>query len=651
MRNGHRLLVLSLGIAATGVWHSVQAAPPPAVKQTMAFRPLHSDVEFDVPDPKTYDQCKVNTVSEGKQSGWVVLGPAGQTLRRFLDTNGDNVVDMWCYYHNGLEVYRDIDANFNNKIDQSRWLNTGGTRWALDTNEDGKVDTWKMISAEEVSRVAIKALVTQDPSIIAPLLITKDDLKVLGIKGALETKLIAAVADPQAKLRKAATGSKVIQAKTNWMRFDASPPGIIPAGQIGNATDILAYENAMAIVDTGTGGNPGLVQIGELVKVGDIWKLTGFPQPLEGDKTELAAGLVMFHALATGGNDALPTTGGITPEIQKLVEQLQELDKKSPAPTASKQVVEKFAQEREAILTELVNKSKTDDDRSQWLRQLLDHLASLIQSGNYPAGLPRLKNVESEIRKAAPKSPLLPYATYRVKAAEFTIALQQAADNDARTKVQDQWLKDLEEFIDAYPKSDDAPNAALQLAVANEFAGKLDKAKTWYGKLTADYAESADAPRAAGALKRLDLNGKPLVLSGSGLAGGKIDVQQLRGKKVLVLFWSTWCKPCAEDLPQIKALYEEHNAKGFEVVGINLDVEKGAVGPYLTQNRVRWPQIYEPGGLDSPLAKGFGIISLPTMFFVEADGKVTNRSVSVADLKSSLGGAAKATEADASKKK
>jgi thiol-disulfide isomerase/thioredoxin len=647
MRTGQRLLILSLGLAFYSLAGTAQSAPPPAVKQTMGFRPLHSDVEYDIPDPKTYDECKVNSVSEGKVSGWIVLGPAGQTLRRFLDTNGDNVVDMWCYYHNGLEVYRDIDSNFNNKIDQSRWLNTGGTRWAIDTNEDGRIDGWKMISAEEVSRVAIRALVTQDASLIAPLLITKDDLKALGLSGALETKLLASVADPQAKLRKAATGSKVIQAKTNWMRFDASPPGVIPAGQVGNTADIIVYENAMAIVDTGAGGNPGLVQIGELIKVGDIWKLTGFPQPLEGNNTELSAGLVMFHALSTGGNDAQPTLAtGISEEVQKLVEELQELDKKAPAPNASKQVFERFHQERERILTELVNKSKTDEERTQWLRQLLDSLAAAVQSGNYPAGLSRLKAIEPEIRKAAPSSPLVPYAVYRVKAAEFTVALQQAADNDARTKVQDQWLTDLEEFIEKYPKSDDAPNAALQLAVANEFAGKLDKAKTWYGKLTSDYADAPDAPRAKGALQRLDLNGKPLTLAGAGLAGGTIDIRQLRGKKVLVLFWSTWCKPCNEDLPQLKALYEEYQAKGFEILGINLDVDKNVVGPYLTQNRVRWPQIYEPGGLDGPLAKSFG-----TMFFVESDGKVVNRSVSVADLKSALGGDAKAAAADASSKK
>src|SRR5262249_54394429 len=138
-------------------------ADAPPVEQVFAkYRPQHGDVEYDIPEPKTYKQCAVKLVTEGKSSGWVVTGPAGQVLRRFMDTNGDGDVDQYSYFRAGLEVYRDIDSNGNARIDQSRWLNLGGTRWGIDNNEDGKIDVWKSISAEEVSRIAVKALVTQD---------------------------------------------------------------------------------------------------------------------------------------------------------------------------------------------------------------------------------------------------------------------------------------------------------------------------------------------------------------------------------------------------------------------------------------------------------------------------------------------------------
>ena len=40
-------------------------------------------------------------------SGWVVYDSAGQMIRRFNDTNGDNTVDQWSYFNEVLEIYRD----------------------------------------------------------------------------------------------------------------------------------------------------------------------------------------------------------------------------------------------------------------------------------------------------------------------------------------------------------------------------------------------------------------------------------------------------------------------------------------------------------------------------------------------------------------
>ncbi|MFG0296000.1 MAG: thioredoxin, partial [Maioricimonas sp. JB045] len=100
----------------------------------MKYRPVQPGVDYETPDARDFSQCKVEVERSGKSSGWVVLGPQGQVLRRFVDSDGDNVVDQWRYYRHGLEVYRDIDTNGNSEVDQSRWLNTGGTRWGIDTD-------------------------------------------------------------------------------------------------------------------------------------------------------------------------------------------------------------------------------------------------------------------------------------------------------------------------------------------------------------------------------------------------------------------------------------------------------------------------------------------------------------------------------------
>ena len=67
-----------------------------------------------------------------------------------------------------------------------------------------------------------------------------------------------------------------------------------------------------------------------------------------------------------------------------------------------------------------------------------------------------------------------------------------------------------------------------------------------------------------------------------------------------------------------------------------VDTTADGVDAFLKQYRVPWPQVHEPGGLESPPAKTFGIISLPTMFLVGPDGKVVTRNPSVPDLKTQL---------------
>jgi hypothetical protein len=83
-------------------------------------------------------------------------------------------------------------------------------------------------------------------------------------------------------------------------------------------------------------------------------------------------------------------------------------------------------------------------------------------------------------------------------------------------------------------------------------------------------------------------------------------------------------------------LYKQYRSKGFEIVGINLDSTTDPVGSYLKQHKVTWPQIHEPGGLDSRPAREFGIISLPTMFVIDKTGKTIARNTSVDDLKKQL---------------
>ena len=160
--------------------------------------------------------------------------PNGQILREFVDTNKDNVVDRWSYFKDGIEVYRDVDDNYNGKADNHRWLNMAGTRWGLDKDEDGRIDNWKVISPEEVSAELVMALRDRDQQRFCALLLTDAELKSLGL-GADKGKEIATKLEAATRQFAIMMGrQKSVTAKTAWVHFAANKPAMVPAGTDGS---------------------------------------------------------------------------------------------------------------------------------------------------------------------------------------------------------------------------------------------------------------------------------------------------------------------------------------------------------------------------------------------------------------------------------
>lgn len=634
MSRWNQLRSLSIGLGMCGLWSGsmVLAADTPTAEFALTFRPTQADVDPEIPAAGTLKQCKVTVERYGKGSGWVVNGAAGQVLRRFVDSNDDKIVDQWRYYRDGVEIYRDLDTDFNKQVDQMRWFNSAGTRWGVDKNEDGKIDAWKVLSPEENAREAVKALVAKDARLLGTLVLTPEEVTRLGLKGEVGESIHKNLSNLSGQLEKI-SGSKMFSAKTKWMQFQGTLPSVIPAEQIGSNEDLYAHQNAMTLVDTD--GQTGLIQLGTLVRIGDVWKLSRVPQPLEGNAVQIAEDSLFFPqvAAAAANNAAAPMPGGgVSPKIQKLVEELQTLDKKTPGPTASKTVWTDFNNQRNSMLMKLVQASEDVEEREQWMQQIVDGLAAGVQSDTINNGLEQLQAMLTDVEKKTPQSPLVAYITYRLKTADYSQKLRKAPA-DKTAEIQEQWLKTLEGFVNKFPKSDDALEAMFQLGSTYEFSSKLKDARLWYGKLAAASPESPTGARAAGAMQRLDSNGQAFKLKGTSLDGKPVDIAMFKDKVVLVIYWANWSEPLVKDLPKLRALYEQYHDRGLEIVGVSVDSTKEDAEAWIAEHKVKWTQLYEQGGLEaSPLAVDYGIILLPTMFVVNQEGTVAHRGTAAEEL-------------------
>ncbi len=64
---------------------------------------------------------------------------------------------------------------------------------------------------------------------------------------------------------------------------------------------------------------------------------------------------------------------------------------------------------------------------------------------------------------------------------------------------------------------------------------------------------------------------KLMLTSLSDLNGREQTLSRWRGKVLLVNFWATWCAPCREETPALRAIHRRYVANGIVVVGIAVD--------------------------------------------------------------------------------
>ena len=231
-----RLLFVVSFTFACGLGQDVRAQPTPA--EALGLNPMQPSVDFDMPAPGEIEDCQVAAEEIAGESGLVVREPSGMLLRQFVDSNGDKKVDQWRYYKNGIEVYRDIDADFNGKADQYRWLGTAGTRWGLDRDEDSKIDTWKVISPEEVSAEVVDAIRTHDKKRFEGVLLSSQELATLGLGSQLREAIEERIRTANRQFARAVGQQKDISEKTKWIDFGGLRPGTIPSGTDGSKRDV-----------------------------------------------------------------------------------------------------------------------------------------------------------------------------------------------------------------------------------------------------------------------------------------------------------------------------------------------------------------------------------------------------------------------------
>ena len=123
--------------------------------------------------------------------------------------------------------------------------------------------------------------------------------------------------------------------------------------------------------------------------------------------------------------------------------------------------------------------------------------------------------------------------------------------------------------------------------------------------------------------KYASLVGKRMRITGTTLNGKKM--QPSRGWTV-VHFWATWCPACRRNVPNLKSIQRQYDGRGVQLVGVSLDQDLVDLKRFNRRNGITWPQVVSRdvsrANWNSPLARKYGINSIPAVFLVSPAGTV-----------------------------
>ncbi|QLI78140.1 TlpA family protein disulfide reductase [Bacillus pumilus] len=103
------------------------------------------------------------------------------------------------------------------------------------------------------------------------------------------------------------------------------------------------------------------------------------------------------------------------------------------------------------------------------------------------------------------------------------------------------------------------------------------------------------------------------------LDGQTASLSDYQGKKVLVNFWATWCKPCRTEMPDLDAIRSEYDQ--VEVLAVNLTTTEKSedhVAAFADELKLSFPILLDQKGIQAR----YQVLSYPTTYILDEKGRI-----------------------------
>jgi peroxiredoxin len=175
-------------------------------------------------------------------------------------------------------------------------------------------------------------------------------------------------------------------------------------------------------------------------------------------------------------------------------------------------------------------------------------------------------------------------------------------------------------------ESDTRPDSAAIPATDKEIVALLKRLTGEFGNVTLQGHRLAElAQPLLVAKEHVGVGKKAPEIDGADGTGSDFKLSDFRGKVVLLEFWGDWSPQCVRLYPYERILVNKYKGRKFVMLGVNTDAPD-RFETVQKEKKVTW-RSWADGAMGGPIAKEWGVDTVPTMYLIDHKGTIRMRGV------------------------
>ena len=107
------------------------------------------------------------------------------------------------------------------------------------------------------------------------------------------------------------------------------------------------------------------------------------------------------------------------------------------------------------------------------------------------------------------------------------------------------------------------------------------------------------------------------------ITGKSLNLDLLRRKNILLIFWASWCGPCLKEAPILKRIHDEYQNNNFVMISVSLDKDSIKMINAIRKYQLNWDQVYN----NQKIIEQFRVNPIPDLVLIDENGRIIYNSI------------------------